>query len=98
MRFVKYVNVNGYSQMALTGQDFCKSALHGQLLILKHTDTFLFTSGIGTMYNLLGKLTICVINGTVSYFLLQNLNAGFLNLYSYLNPIYIVFLLTATIA
>jgi hypothetical protein len=33
IRFVKYTNINAYCQIALSGEDFCKAAIFGQLLI-----------------------------------------------------------------
>ena len=70
-RFIKYVNKNAYCQVALTGESFCVAAVNGFLLILKHSMTFAFTSGIGGIFNLLGKLTVCIINVIVGYFLLD---------------------------
>jgi hypothetical protein len=72
-RFVKYINENAYCQVVLTGESFCTAAVNGFLLIMKHSATFMFTRGIGGIFNLLGKLTISVLNCVCAYFLLVKL-------------------------
>jgi hypothetical protein len=69
-RFVKYINENAYCQVVLTGESFCTAAVNGFLLIMKHSATFMFTRGIGGIFNLLGKLTISVLNCVCAYFML----------------------------
>ena len=68
--FVKYINENAYCQVVLTGESFCSAAINGFLLILKHSATFMFTRGIGGIFNLLGKLTISVLNSIIAYLLI----------------------------
>lgn len=70
-RFIKYVNKNAYCQVALTGENFCTAAINGFLLILKHSMTFAFTSGLGGIFNMLGKLSVAIVNVIVGFFILQ---------------------------
>ena len=66
-KFIKYINETAYCQIALTGQNFCTSAIEGCLLSLKHVATFSFARGIGGIFNLLGKCAVTVCNCIVAY-------------------------------
>lgn len=66
-KFIKYVNENAYCQVVLTGENFCTAAINGFILIMKHTATFAFTRGLGGIFNLLGKLTVTVLNVIIGY-------------------------------
>ncbi len=82
----------------LTGENFCTAAINGFILIMKHTATFAFTRGLGGIFNLLGKLTVTVLNVIIGYcciYLLPQLN---IKVNSPIGPCLIVALLTYTIA
>ena len=70
-RFVKYVNTNAYCQVALTGESFCVAAMNGFICILKNSGAFIITAGIGGLFNLMGKLTVCVINMVIAWIILD---------------------------
>ena len=70
-RFIKYVNMNAYCQVALTGESFCIAAMNGFILILKNSAAFIFTGGLGGFFNLIGKLTVCVLNMIIAYIVLD---------------------------
>jgi hypothetical protein len=97
-RFVKYINENAYCQVVLTGESFCTAAVNGFLLIMKHSATFMFTRGIGGIFNLLGKLTISVLNCVCAYFMLIKLTQLHEKVNSPIGPLIVVFLLTYSIA
>lgn len=97
-RFVKYINENAYCQVVLTGENFCTAAINGFLLILKHTATFAFTRGIGGIFNFLGKLSVSVLNAIIAYCLLVFLPQLNIKINSPIGPIFIVFLMTYSIA
>ena len=98
-RFIKYVNMNAYCQVALTGEGFCMAAMNGFCLILKNSAAFIFTGGLGGFFNLIGKLTVCVLNMIIAWCILD---AGDTDLVKDVNspvgPLIIVFILTYMIA
>lgn len=69
-KFVKFINQNAYVQMALTGHNFCSSAMSGFALAIKHSVSFIITNGIGYFLNILGKLAIACANTGVGYLIL----------------------------
>lgn len=97
-RFVKYINENAYCQVVLTGENFCTAAINGFLLIMKHSATFFFTRGIGSIFNLLGKLTVAVVNCILAYLMIYYLPQLDIKVNSPVGPLIIVFLLSYSIA
>lgn len=71
-RFIKFINKNAYAQIALTGKNFCASAMNAFLIILKNAATFSITAGLGAIFIFLGKLTITVGNTLVCYLIMIN--------------------------
>lgn len=69
-RFVKFLNENAYIQVALTGENFCQSAMAGFVLALKHSSSFVITNGIGSMIGFIGKITIATGNTFIGYLLI----------------------------
>lgn len=97
-RFIKYVNKNAYCQVALTGENFCTAAINGFLLILKHSMTFTFTSGLGVIFNMLGKLSVSIVNVIAGFFILQNLPGVHQNVSSPVGPLLVVFAIAFVIS
>ena len=98
-RFIKYVNLNAYCQVALTGESFCLAAMNGFILILKNGACFVFTGGLGGLFNLIGKLTVCVANVVVAYILLDLGDTKLVsNINSPVGPLVVVFIISYTIA
>lgn len=73
-RFVKFLNKNAYIQVALTGKNFCSSAMDAFVLALKNSSSFIITNGIGYLIQLLGKLTITLGNVLITYVMLSQLD------------------------
>ena len=73
-RFVKFLNKNAYIQVALTGKNFCSSAMDAFVLALKNSSSFIITNGIGYLIQLLGKLTITLGNVLITYVMLTQLD------------------------
>ena len=98
-RFVKYLNTNAYCQVALTGENFCSAAMNGFILILKNSTAFVFTAGLGSFFNLIGKLTVCTVNMLIAWILLD---LGDTRLVSDINspvgPLIVVFIISYVIA
>lgn len=70
-RFIKFISKNGYIQMAITGDNFCKSAWNAFCLILKNALRFGTANSIGFIFNVLGVGFIMMINGLILYILLH---------------------------
>lgn len=71
-RFIKFVNENAYIQVALTGENFCTSAMSAFVLALKNAASFFITNGIGAFLFFLGKAAICILNTAVGYLIINN--------------------------
>ena len=97
-RFIKYVNMHAYCQVALTGENFCEAALSGFSVILKHSGVFAFSLGLGTIFNVLGKLTVSVLNVTIAYCMLKFLPNLYDEINSPIGPLVVVFAFTFLIA
>lgn len=94
-RFIKYVNMNAYCQVALTGECFCMAAMNGFILILKNSGAFIFTGGLGAFFNLIGKLTVCVLNMIIAYILLDMGDTSLVkDVNSPVGPLIFVFIIT----
>lgn len=70
-RFIKFVNENAYIQVALTGENFCSSAMQAFVLALKNAGSFFITNGIGNLIYFLGKACISIVNTTIGYLLIS---------------------------
>lgn len=69
-RFIKFINENAYIQVALTGDNFCTSAVNAFILALKNAATFFITNGVGSLIYFLGKMSICLANTFIGYFMI----------------------------
>jgi hypothetical protein len=72
-RFIKFLNSNAYIQIALTGENFCTSAMSAFILALKNASSFFITNGIGSLIHLLGKGAIVTANVFIGFFMLRTL-------------------------
>jgi hypothetical protein len=70
-RFIKFVNENAYIQVALTGENFCTSAMQAFVLALKNAASFFITNGIGALIYFLGKTCISITNTAIGYMLIS---------------------------
>lgn len=70
-RFIKFLNSNAYIQIALTGENFCSSAMSAFVLALKNAGSFFITNGIGSLIHLIGKGSIIVGNVFIGFFILR---------------------------
>ena len=66
--------------------------------MMKHTATFAFTRGIGGVFNLLGKLTVTVLNCLIAYCLIAYLPQLEIEVNSPIGPLVIVFLISYTVS
>lgn len=69
-RFIRYLNRNAYIYCAISCENFCPSALHSFLLILKNHAKFAFVEGIADGFMFLAKSFIAVLTTLCGYALL----------------------------
>lgn len=68
------------------------------MLILKHSMTFTFTAGLGGIFNLLGKLSVSIVNVIVGFCVLQYLPDLHGRISSPVGPLAVVFLISFVIS
>ena len=69
---VKHITKNAYIQIALTGENFCKSAWLTFWLIVRNAGRFTVVSGIGFILMFLGKAVVIILSGWIGYLILMN--------------------------
>jgi hypothetical protein len=97
-RFIKFLNANAYIQIALTGENFCTSAMSAFVLALKNAASFFITNGVGSLIHLLGKGCIIVANVFIGFFMLQWLPEFSTGLGSPIAPLVVVGLMSYLLA
>lgn len=97
-RFVKFINENAYIQVALTGENFCTSAMAGFVLALKHSGSFIITNGIGSMIGFIGKVTIATGNTFIGYLLLTQTKLIADQIDSPIPPLAVIFVMSYLVA
>jgi hypothetical protein len=65
---------------------------------MKHTATFAFTKGIGGIFNLLGKLTVTLLNCVVGWACITYLPQLEIKITSPIGPLFVVFLLSYAVS
>jgi xanthosine utilization system XapX-like protein len=71
---VKYMTKNAYIQIALTNNNFCKSAWNAFTLMLKHAHRFGAGNSVGFIYNLFGVAVIAASTSGAGYMFMTNRN------------------------
>lgn len=61
-RIIKFINRNGYIQIALNGKNFCMACKDAILLIMRNSLRFTALAGLGTIFIFIG--TIAIVAGT----------------------------------
>ena len=69
---VKHITKNAYIQIAITGENFCKSAWLTFWLIVRNAGRFTVVSGIGFILMFLGKAVVIILSGWIGYLILMN--------------------------
>ena len=98
LKFVKYINMNAYVQVALTGNSFCESAVIGAVLTLKHAATFVITQGVGSFISFLGKIVIAGVNTLLGYLIITEDKNISDNIESPIAPLIVIFVISYLIA
>mmetsp|Transcript_10816 Transcript_10816/g.16437 ORF Transcript_10816/g.16437 Transcript_10816/m.16437 type:complete len:162 (-) Transcript_10816:21-506(-) len=93
-RFVKFLNKNAYVQVALTGENFCSSAMAAFVLALKNSGSFLIVNGVGSLITFLGKMTIAAGNSAIAYIMLTKMDSVSTNIGNPFPPLIVIFLMS----
>jgi len=97
-RFIKFLNKNAYIQCALSGDNFCTSAMAAFALALKNAGSFVITNGVGSLIGFLGKVTISVLNTVIGYLLVEFIMLDKDALESPVIPCIVIFILSYIMA
>jgi choline transporter-like protein 2/4/5 len=65
---MEYINKAAYAYMSISGESFCKAALNGLMLQMNHGASFAFANLLATLFMLLGKVGLTVLNCVIVYF------------------------------
>lgn len=68
---MEYINKAAYAFMAISGSNFCSSALDGLLLQFKHGIKFVFANILASGFIMLGKLGLTVLNCFITWFYMK---------------------------
>ena len=90
-RFIKFLNTNAYVQVALTGQNFCASAMSAFVLALKNSASFFITNGVGALIGFIGRMSIAGANTFLAYLMMLDHSK---DIYGYIAPLAIVFVIS----
>ena len=93
-RFIRYINRNAYIYTALTGSNYCSSALNSFILIMKNAAKFGFVEGIAGCFMFIAKFFIAIMTTLVSYFLL----GAMVEVSDPYAPLFVIFLLSYMVA
>lgn len=87
---VKHITKNAYIQVAITSQNFCKSAWATFWLIVRNAGRFTVVEGIGSILMFVGKATILCTSGWIAYLICMNEKNLKENLQSPIFPVVVV--------
>lgn len=73
---MEYINKAAYAYMAISGEGFCKAALHGLLLQMSHGATFGFANLLAQLFILLGKFGLTVLNTVLTFYYMKATSPG----------------------
>ena len=90
--------MNAYIHVCLTGNSFCASAMSAFVLALKHSGSFLTVNGIGSLINILGKLTISIANSVIGYIMIISLEETKDSVQEPLAPTAVIFIISYLMA
>ena len=69
---VKFITKNAYIQVALTGNNFCRSAWLTFCLIVRNCARFSIIAGIGVILIFVGKALIMIASAWIAYLIIMN--------------------------
>ena len=73
-RTMEFINRHAYVQIALKGENFCKSALEGFGIIVRNLGRFSTLFLIGGFFNLFGMIFIAASSGMIGYLVITQVD------------------------
>lgn len=73
---IEYINRAAYAFMAISGKGFCSSAYNGLLLQMKHGAKFAFGNYLASMFILLGKVGLSVLNVFLTWTFMKQISGS----------------------
>jgi len=89
-----YINKAAYAYMAVSGDSFCSSAWSGFLLNLKHILKFAWANMLASIFVLIGKIGIVVLNCFSCYMIMKYVTKDLNEISSLAGPLSIVAVIT----
>ena len=89
-----YINKSAYAYMAVSGDSFCTSAWNGFLLNMKHGLKFAWANTLASMFIVLGKIGIVVLNMFSCYMIMKHITKDLGEISSPAAPLAIVGVVT----
>jgi len=89
-----YINKSAYAYMAVSGDSFCSSAWNGFLLNIKHTMQFAWANFLASMFILIGKISIVVLNVFSCYMIMKYVTKDLAEISSPASPLFVVAVVT----
>lgn len=89
-----YINRAAYAYMAVSGDSFCTSAWNGFLLNLKHILKFSWANLLASLFVMLGKIGIVVLNCFSLYMIMKYVTKDLEEISSLAGPFLIVAIIT----
>jgi len=71
-RFIKFLDSHAYIRIALTGEGFCEAAQNAMGMVVMNAGKFLALSGVGSIFQLLGRVFITVVSSYLGYWIITN--------------------------
>jgi len=89
-KIIDYINKAAYAFMAISGNSFCSSAYNGLLLQMKHGGKFAFGNYLASMFILLGKIGLTVLNVFLTWMFMTRISGSAARVSSPYAPLFIV--------
>ncbi|CAD8090823.1 unnamed protein product [Paramecium sonneborni] len=85
-KFIRFLNQNAYTMMALTGQSFCNAAYDAFYLILRNATRVAITHGLGELFEFLGAIFISATTSFICYLIITKSESYKNNIFSPIAP------------
>mgnify|MGYP003892675217 CR=1 FL=1 len=85
-----YINKSAYAYMAVSGDSFCSSAWNGFLLNIKHTMQFGWANFLASVFIMIGKISIVVLNVFSCYMIMKYVTKDLAEISSPISPLLVV--------
>lgn len=86
----EYINKAAYCYMAVSGENFCTSAINGFCLNLKHMLSFYWANFLAKVFIFLGKLGVTALNVYSCYMIMKFITEDLEEISSVVGPLFVV--------